>query len=125
MTNSNTILEITQDIYAIGGEFSNLTDQFLSMEVNKQNYDKQCYIIACKINYLQSIVNIVKSKGYKFMRYEKEIELLNILADEVSNIVDLKNVNILTEDDMESVNNLIYKYKNLVNIDEIMNEFTI
>ena len=125
MTNSNIILEITQDIYSIGGEFSNLTDQFLSMEVDKQTYDKQCYIIACKVKYLQGVVNVVKSKGYKFKRYEKEIELLNVLADEISNCVDVKNINTITEDDMINVSSLNNKYKKLVNIEDVTEEFKI
>lgn len=122
MKKSNIILELTQDIYNIGGEFSNLSDDFLSMNINKSTYDKQCYIIACKVAYLQGVVNTIKSQGYKFTRYEKEIELLNILEEELSNHINLKDIEILTETDMITLSELTTKYKNIADISDISEE---
>lgn len=125
MTKSNLIFELTQDIYAVGGEFSNLTDQFLSMEVDKPTYDKQTYILACKTHFLQEVVNVVRSQGYKFMRHEKEIDLLDCLADEISSCMNLKGIESLTEQDMLPISLLTKKYNDIVNIDDISEEFNV
>ena len=125
MTKSDLIFELTQDIYNIAGEFSNLTDEFLSMIVDKPEYDKQCYITACKVHYLQGVVNTFKSQGYKFVRYSKEIELLNVLEEEVSNRLNLKNIQNLAETEMQSLVELTNKYQKIADVCDINEEFTV
>lgn len=122
---SNTAFEIAQDIYNLCGDVDTLFDQHQNKEITEQTYFKKLYVHACEANFLDGVVHAVKSEGYKFARYEKEVELLNSTLDEISTHLDMAKVCSLRNIDVKNLSYLVNKYKQFVPVDEISEEFDV
>lgn len=120
---SNVAFEIAQDIYTLSANVDTLFDQYEKFEITDQTYFKKLYVYACEANFIEGIVHAVKNEGYKFARYEKEVELLNSIIEDISNNFEIINVNSLQKVDFENLSYLVNKYKKYVPVEEISEEF--
>ena len=121
---SNVAFDLAQDIYNLSGDVDSLFDQHRKNEITNQHYFKKLYVHACEANFLDGVVHAVKSEGYKFARYEKEIELLNSVLEDISENLDMAQVCSLKNIDIKNLSHLINKYKSIVPIDEISEELS-
>ncbi len=119
---SDFAYELAQDIYNLCGDVEKLFNQHDNHEISEQVYFKKLYVHACEANFLDGVVNAIKSEGYKFKRYEKEVELLNSTLEAIEMHLEIINVYSLKNIDIQNLSHLVNKYKKLVPVDEISEE---
>ena len=120
---SNVAFEIAQDIYNLSGDVDKLFEQFGNHQISAQVFYKKLYVFACEANFIEGVIKSVKSEGYKFARYEKELELLKATISEITDSLEIINVNSLENSDIKHLAILTKKYEKLVSVDEISEEF--
>ena len=121
---SNVAFELAQDIYTLGGDVAKLFDQYDTNNIGVGVFNKKLYVYACEASYLQEVVRVVKNSGYKFMRYEKEINLLDTISEDIYDNLDVANMDELSEIDMNDLTKLATKYDEYVPIDDISDELS-
>ena len=75
---SNVAFELAQDIYNLCGEVDTLFETYGNHQISAQVFYKKLYVCACEVDFLEGVIKSLRSEGYKFIRYNKEIELLSI-----------------------------------------------
>lgn len=120
---TNIAFELAQDIYNLSGDVDTLFEKYGNHQISAQVFYKKLYVHACEANFLEGVVKSLKSEGYKFQRYGKEIQLLNTTIDEISDSLQIVNVNSLENSDIKHLAILTDKYKDLVSVEEISEEF--
>jgi len=113
---SNIAFELSQDIYAISSDIDLAENQLHNFEITPEVYAKRLYVAACKIAYLQEVVDVVKKTGYKFANYVKEIEIINSINEIIQENLDMSSVGSLTVTDLRGVTLLTRKYQKIVPI---------
>ena len=113
---SNIAFELSQDIYAISSDIDLAENQLHNFEITPEVYAKRLYVAACKVAYLQEVINAVKQTGYKFANYVKEMEIINSINEIVEENLDMTSVGTLTMPDLRGVTLLTRKYQKMVPI---------
>ena len=121
---SNIAYEIAQDIYNIGGNVAKLFDQHDTNQIGVGVFNKKLYLYACQASYLQEVIRAVKNSGYKFMRYEKEIDLLDNICEDINDNLDPANMEEVSEIDMTDLINIAQKYDEYVPMDDLTEELS-
>ena len=121
---SDIVFNIAQDIYNLCGDVDKLFEQYDNHQISQQIYFKKLYVYACEANLLDGVVDCIKSEGYKFMRYEKEVELLKSTIQDIENNLEIINVNSLKNSDVKHLSYLANKYKKYVDVDDISEELS-
>ena len=121
---TNSAFEIAQDIYNLSGNTDRLFEEYANHQISEQVYYKKLYVLACEANFLDGVVNAIKNEGYKFAKYEKEIELLQTTIEEICNNLEMIKVNSLNNADIKNLTRLINKYKDYVSVDDISEELS-
>ena len=122
---TNVAYELAQDIYAVAGDVEKLHNNYDNHHISEQVYYKKLYVHSCEASCLDHIVNVVKDHGYKFVRYAKELELLQLVLDDIAQNLNLQNMNSLNMLDMKRLVQLTRKYEEYVPCDDIEEEFSI
>ena len=122
---SNIALAISQDIYEIFCDVDLADNQLHNFEITPQNYSKRLYIAACKVTYLEQVIEVVKQKGYKFANYTKEMTLIDSIKSIIDENLDMPNVETVTELDLQSLKTLTKKYQKLVPVDYLEDDLEV
>ena len=122
MNKSQIALEISQDIYAIGGDLEKATHQLQNFEISTKQYANTLYVMACEVIYLKQVIQVLKENGYKFQNYEKELTILNSVTDAIDNNFKLSNMHELSDEEMQPLVILTRKYAKVVPVDEFDEE---
>ena len=120
---SNLAFELAQDIYNLSGEVDALFETYGNHQISAQVFYKKLYVFACEAHFLEGVIKSLKSEGYKFIRYRKEIELLKTTMADISDSLQIVNINSLENSDIKQLAVLTDKYKDLVSVEEISEEF--
>ena len=121
---SNVAFEIAQDIYNLCGDLDKLFEVYGNHQISEQVYFKKLYVLACEANFLDGVVDAVKGLGYKFARYEKEVELLKSAIEEISDSLEIIKVASLKNSDIKNLIHLTNKYKEYVPVEDISEELS-
>ena len=122
-TTSDVAFEIAQDIYKLCGKVDSLFEQYGNHQIGANVFYKKLYICACEASYLEGVISEVKNEGYKFVRYQKELNILNLTIEAINNSLKIINVESLENCDIKSLMQLTEKYKKYVCVDDISEEF--
>ncbi len=121
---SDVAFEVTQDIYALAGAVDKLNERYDNRHISEQVYYKKLYVKACEVACLETVVETLKDKGYKFAKYAKELSILSAISEEINSNLDLKNMNSVNFLDMKNLMHLMKKYKSILPADNFEEEFS-
>lgn len=116
---SNAAFEVTQDIYNLGGKIDKLHEKYDNRHISEQVYYKKLYVYACEATCLQQVVDKIKSKGYRFAKYEKAILLLESIHEDISDNLKIAEMNSVNFLDLKNYVILTHKYKDFVETEDI------
>ena len=118
MNTSKIAANIIEDIYTFNEKYIKATNKLKEKEISPAKYATSLYILACKCTYLQEVVNVLKRKGYKFTRYEKERCVLDDLLEQISNNLQNSDLEELSMREQIALVTYLTKYEKLVNVIE-------
>lgn len=122
MNKSQIALEISQDIYAIGGDLEKATYQLQNFEISTTQYANSLYVMACEAIYLKQVIQVLRENGYQFRNYEKEMTILNTVTNTIDDNFKLSNMHELSDEEMMPFVRLTQKYNKVVPVDEFDEE---
>ena len=122
MNKSQIALEISQDIYAIGGDLEKATHQLHNFEISSTQYANSLYVMACEAIYLKQVIQVMRESGYQFRNYEKELTILNTVTNTIDDNFKLSNMNELSVEELKPFLDLTKKYEEIVPVDDLEDE---
>ena len=122
MNKSQIALEISQDIYALGGDLEKATYQLQNFKISTTQYANSLYVMACEAIYLKQVIQVLRENGYQFRNYEKEMTILNTITNTIDDNFKLSNIHELSDKEMNPFVKLTKKYNKVVPVDEFDEE---
>ena len=125
MNTSNVAAEIIKDIYNFSSEHEKLKNDYNSKIITKEEFNKKQFMISYKLAYLNDVIDILKEKGYKFARYEKEMCIIQDLSedivdtmdvDEDDDIIEVFNMENLPFKDKVAITTYLTKYEKVYDV---------
>lgn len=122
MNKSQIALEISQDIYAIGGDLEKASHQLQNFEISTTQYANSLYVMACEALYLKQVIQAMREKGYQFKSYEKELTILNNVTNTIDDNFKITNMHELSVEELKPFLKLTKKYEEVVPVDDLEEE---
>ena len=116
MNKSNIAYQVVEDIYTFNKKYLNAKIKFKENKINKNQFSNAQYVILCKLAYLSEVVELLKEKGYKFAKYEKELCVLTDLVDRITDTFNLNDLTDLSTQESFSIAEYLTKYEEVVNV---------
>lgn len=118
MNKSKLALNIVEDIYTFNEKYHKLTNKFNTKNITNSEYANALYILLCKTSYLENVILNLKECGYKFVKYEKEMCILEDLIENISSNMENSQLSELSIREQFSLVTYLSKYEKLTKIFE-------
>lgn len=116
MNKSKVATEIIEDIYTFNEKYEKAKNKFKNGIITEAKYATVLHILLIKSTYLLGVVDELKNLGYKFMRYEKEVCVLEDLIEQISDNLDNSKIDEITISEKFSLVTYLTKYEKVIDV---------
>lgn len=118
MNKSKIAYEIINDIYTINSKYEKAKTKFETNKINESKFARVQYILLTKLTYLEGVITNLKENGYKFARYEKELNVLTDLIDSIEQTFKTEDLEELSMAENFNLITYLTKYEKVLEIEE-------
>lgn len=118
MNKSKIATEIINDIYTINTKYEKAKTKFEASKIDTTKFVKVQYILICKLEYLEMVIQTMQKQDYKFTRYEKELIILTDLLDKIEETFNPQDLDELSIAENFNLVTFLTKYEKIVDLIE-------